>query len=90
MTGFSTCGGLTVADTLLWSQNATPKHSTISATIESQSSICGTGNKCNGQYYLHSGSSVIVISEILCNYLSQQSGICEIQKLLCIERQKIN
>ncbi|KAF7817162.1 basic leucine zipper 9-like [Senna tora] len=40
--GFSTCGGLRVTDTLLWSQNATPKHSTISATIESQSSICGT------------------------------------------------
>ncbi|KAJ7966014.1 Basic leucine zipper 9-like transcription factor [Quillaja saponaria] len=38
--GFSTCEGLT--DTVLWSQNVTPKHSSISATIDSQSSICGT------------------------------------------------
>ncbi|KAJ7958618.1 Basic leucine zipper 9-like transcription factor [Quillaja saponaria] len=39
MDGFSTCGGLT--DTLLWSQSLTPKHSGISVTIDSQSSICG-------------------------------------------------
>lgn len=36
---FSTCGGLTD------SQNLTSKHSTITATIDSQSSIYGTGNE---------------------------------------------
>jgi hypothetical protein len=37
VTSFSTCGGLTD------SQNFTSKHSTITATIDSQSSIYGTG-----------------------------------------------
>ncbi|KAK7283020.1 hypothetical protein RIF29_12216 [Crotalaria pallida] len=39
VTAFSTCG-----DTILCSQIVTPKHSTISATIDSQASNCGTGN----------------------------------------------
>jgi len=37
VSSFSTCGGLTD------SQNFTPKHSTITATIDSQSSLYGTG-----------------------------------------------
>ncbi|XP_020212346.1 basic leucine zipper 9 [Cajanus cajan] len=40
MTSFSTCE---LADPLC-SQNLTPKHSTITATIDTQSSICGTAN----------------------------------------------
>ncbi|XP_054789263.1 basic leucine zipper 9 [Prosopis cineraria] len=39
VSGFTTCEGLT--DSLLWSQNGTSKNSPLSATIESQSSICG-------------------------------------------------
>uniref|UniRef100_A0A368UH45 Basic leucine zipper 9 n=1 Tax=Glycine max TaxID=3847 RepID=A0A368UH45_SOYBN len=41
VTAFSTCGGVT-DDTLVRSQNLTPIQSTISATIDSQSSFCGT------------------------------------------------
>ncbi|TKY58261.1 Basic leucine zipper 9 [Spatholobus suberectus] len=41
VTSFSNCGGVT-DDTLVRSQNLTPMQSTISATIDSQSSICGT------------------------------------------------
>ncbi|KAK4274326.1 hypothetical protein QN277_017563 [Acacia crassicarpa] len=40
VTTFSSCKGL--ADSLLWSPNETPKDSPLCATIESQSSICGT------------------------------------------------
>ncbi|TKY74607.1 Basic leucine zipper 9 [Spatholobus suberectus] len=40
MTTFSNCG---ITDPV-FAQNLTPKHSTITATIDSQSSICGTGN----------------------------------------------
>ncbi|WVZ19229.1 hypothetical protein V8G54_006551 [Vigna mungo] len=40
MTSFSTCG---LTDPFS-SQNLTPKHSTITATIDSRSSICGTAN----------------------------------------------
>jgi hypothetical protein len=43
VTSFSTCGEPT-NNTLVRSQNLTPKHSTITATIESQSSISATGN----------------------------------------------
>ncbi|KAF1871521.1 hypothetical protein Lal_00020315 [Lupinus albus] len=39
VTAFSTCG-----DTIVSSQNVTPKHSTMSATIDYQASNCGTGN----------------------------------------------
>ncbi|KAK7384883.1 hypothetical protein VNO78_30586 [Psophocarpus tetragonolobus] len=42
VTAFSTCGGGVTDDTLICSQNLTPIQSTISATIDSQSSICGT------------------------------------------------
>ncbi|KAJ4964226.1 hypothetical protein NE237_024165 [Protea cynaroides] len=38
LNGFSTCGG--VIDNFVWSQNLTPKQSSISATMDSQSSIC--------------------------------------------------
>ncbi|KAJ4940060.1 hypothetical protein NE237_026751 [Protea cynaroides] len=38
LNGFSTCGGVT--DNFAWSQNLAPKQSSISATIDSQSSIC--------------------------------------------------
>ncbi|NP_001238020.1 bZIP transcription factor bZIP16 [Glycine max] len=41
VTAFSTCVGVT-DDTLVRSQNLTPIQSTISATIDSQSSFCGT------------------------------------------------
>ncbi|XP_027332929.1 bZIP transcription factor RISBZ4-like [Abrus precatorius] len=41
VTAFSTCGGV-IDDTLFHSQNLTPMQSAISATIDSQSSICGT------------------------------------------------
>ncbi|RDX61691.1 bZIP transcription factor RISBZ4, partial [Mucuna pruriens] len=41
VTAFSSCGGVT-DDTLVRSQNLTPMQSTITATIDSQSSICGT------------------------------------------------
>lgn len=42
MNGFPSCGALT-GGAPLWSQNnlVTPKHSSISVTIDSQSSICG-------------------------------------------------
>ena len=43
VTASSTCGGVT-EDTLVHSQNLTPIQSTISATIDSQSSICGNRN----------------------------------------------
>ncbi|OIV96541.1 hypothetical protein TanjilG_24194 [Lupinus angustifolius] len=39
VTAFSTCG-----DTIIGSQNGTPKHSNMSATIDYQASNCGTGN----------------------------------------------
>ncbi|KAI4316176.1 hypothetical protein L6164_024181 [Bauhinia variegata] len=42
VTVFSTCGGNTDRNTILWPQNVTPKHSGVSATIDSQSSLCGT------------------------------------------------
>ncbi|XP_034684516.1 basic leucine zipper 9 [Vitis riparia] len=45
MTGFSGCGGLT---DLPWYQNPTPRNSSVTATIDSQSSICvGTPTSCN-------------------------------------------
>ncbi|KAF7830151.1 basic leucine zipper 9 [Senna tora] len=49
--GFSTYGG-GLADDILWTQNDfTPKHSPISATIESQSSICCTvGSPVSANY----------------------------------------
>ncbi|KAL1337872.1 hypothetical protein HN51_032562 [Arachis hypogaea] len=39
---FSTCGGIADANTVVCSQNVITKNSTISATNDSQSSMCGT------------------------------------------------
>lgn len=52
VTAFSTCGGGVTDDTLVSSQNLSRLQSTISATIDSQSSICGTtGNTLRSYAY---------------------------------------
>lgn len=51
MTAFSSCKG--VPDSLLWSPDDTPKDSPICATIESQSSICGTAGNYRVYIYVY-------------------------------------
>lgn len=41
---FSNCRVGLTAESLMWNQSSVPKHPTISATIDSQSSICATGS----------------------------------------------
>lgn len=80
MNGFSSCGGLT--ETLLWSQALTTKHSSISTTFDSQSSVCvgsptsankpeGRDNRARGT---SSGSSPELSDD---EYIETEAGPCE-------------
>ncbi|KAF8400190.1 hypothetical protein HHK36_013486 [Tetracentron sinense] len=55
LNSFSSCDGF--KDNPVWTQNLTPKHCSISATIDSQSSICGPASSCLTFGYTGTGSA---------------------------------
>ncbi|KAK7320766.1 hypothetical protein VNO77_30538 [Canavalia gladiata] len=82
VTAFSTCGGVT-DDTIVHSQNLTPLQSTISATIDSLSSICGTvgspvsANKPNGRDNQAKGATTSGSSSREPSDEDDEAGPCE-------------
>ncbi|KAG2389775.1 Basic leucine zipper 9 [Vigna angularis] len=80
VTAFSSCGGITDG-TVFYSENLTPVQSAISATIDSQSSICVgspvSGNKPNGRDNEVKGATTTSGSSREPSDEDDEAGLCE-------------